>query len=139
MNVEIVFDRTAEIVGMIEKAVGKRGKVVAEAVANDMREQMRLGKKTGRFYNRKPRGAYQASAPGEAPAVVSGELVESIEVQEVEGEGLEVVVKGDLAHTMEFGTAGGKIAPRPFATPAAEAAARTLPNEMAEAVRSVTG
>lgn len=70
--------------------------------------------KSGRMY-----GEHQASAPGEAPAIDLGLLVNSIQGEMV-GE-LSGVVYTDKEYgpPLEFGT--HRIAPRPFFGPAAEA------------------
>lgn len=70
--------------------------------------------KSGRMY-----GGHQASAPGEAPAVDTGALIGSIQT---EVQGTEGVVFTNMGYAvfLEYGTR--HMAPRPFMTPAAEAA-----------------
>ena len=75
------------------------------------------GPKSGRVYARSGK-PHQASAPGEAPAVDTGNLVNSLQI-EMEGD-LTAVVFTDVeyAPTLEFG--GAKMAMRPFLGPAAQ-------------------
>ncbi len=69
--------------------------------------------KSGRMY-----GAHQASAPGEAPAVLSGELQGSY-TAEPDGVGRAVAYSDDpKAPLLEYGTR--RMAARPALTPAAE-------------------
>lgn len=72
------------------------------------------GSRSGRIY-----GEHQASAPGEAPATLTGNLKNTI-VAEPEGDGTKrwvVAVGAEQGAGLEFGTQ--KIAPRPFMRPAA--------------------
>lgn len=76
--------------------------------------------KHGRLYRRPGGRLHQASAPGEAPAIDTTALVQSIQVA-WEGE-LTATVATDrpYAAALEYGTV--RMAPRPFFTPAAEGA-----------------
>ncbi len=76
------------------------------------------GIKTGRFYYRpKPKGGrYQASAPGEPPAIRSGNLLRSIKESfpsQLKGE---ITIRAPYAIYLEEGTP--KMATRPFVRPA---------------------
>ena len=73
------------------------------------------GSRSGRMY-----GTHQASAPGEAPAVDTGNLKNSIRAMP-DGDGTRVwrvSVGAEYGAGLEFGTA--KIAARPFMRPSAE-------------------
>lgn len=72
------------------------------------------GPKSGRMY-----GGHQASAPGEAPAVDTGALISSVQT-DVQGTEGSVFTNMESAPYLEYGTS--QMAPRPFFTPAAEAA-----------------
>lgn len=72
------------------------------------------GPKSGRWY-----GGHQASAPGEAPAVDTGTLINSVQT-DVQGTEGSVYTNQEVAPMLEYGTS--RMAPRPFFTPAAEAA-----------------
>lgn len=78
--------------------------------------------KSGRTYKRGSK-SHQASAPGEAPAIDTGNLVNSIEVKHPK-KLLATVGPSDVeyAAVLEFGSEDGKIAARPFMSPAAEKA-----------------
>ena len=71
-------------------------------------ESIRGGSKTGRRYSKKGK-TWTASAPGEAPANVEGDLADSIAAKAGQGGEAETVVTDWKAHTMEFGTAGGRL------------------------------
>lgn len=70
--------------------------------------------KSGRVY-----GGHQASAPGEAPAIEAGHLVNSIQTN-AEGLSATVGTNAEQAPVLEFG--GARILPRPFFGPAFEKA-----------------
>ena len=73
---------------------------------------------SGRSY-RKGSVIHRASKPGDAPAVDTGRLVQSISAQQVTPFHWRVGTNLEYALLLEFGTA--KIAPRPFMRPAAQA------------------
>lgn len=116
--VTLVFNRIPQLAAAMRAAVDA---AVAET-ARDIEARAGEGMaetKHGRTYRRGD-AAHRASAPGEAPAIESGDLVGSIRAGEV-GPGRWVVASDDeKAPTLELG--GGRIAPRPFLKPAAEAA-----------------
>lgn len=78
-----------------------------DKVAETMRFLMRLPK-SGRFY-----GRHRASAPGQAPAILSGKLIGSIGEPVVRGLTGTLRVTAPYAGFLERGTP--LIAPRPFA------------------------
>ncbi len=98
------------------------------------------GPKTGRIYRRKRQSAkggyieHQASAPGEAPATDTANLVGSInsDFSNIENLEAEVNVGAGYGPDLEFGTV--KMAARPFMGPAAEKAAEALPEVVAAAI-----
>jgi hypothetical protein len=79
-------------------------------------------------------GWHQASSPGEAPAVLSGHLKDSASVDSIP-QGQAVTWDTDYAAALEFGA--GRIAPRPFARPAATKAFPGFVSRVANAIRSV--
>lgn len=81
--------------------------------------------KTGNMY-----GNHQASAPGDMPAMDTGNLANSIMVEFEEPTIAVVYTNVDYSAHLEFGTM--RMAPRPFMTPAAEA---VRPEFEAEAAR----
>ena len=72
------------------------------------------GPKSGVVY-----GNHQASAPGEAPAIDTGNLINSLQIEETGDLEMTVSVNAEYAEALEFGTS--KMAPRPFMEPATEA------------------
>ena len=77
---------------------------------------------------------HRASAPGEAPAVDLGELINSYTTQ-IDGLHASVSSSLALAALLEGGTR--KMAPRPAAAPAAERARESFPRKVDEAVKGV--
>lgn len=123
--------------GEVRKAVEATLKGAAQMVANDAKQRVARGPKTGRVYttrfatNRSTGGIFpteqrvphQASAPGEAPATDTGKLVSSI-VSDAQGLTAYVEARSVYAVWLEYGTRPGRphsIAPRPFMVPAFEA------------------
>lgn len=92
--------------------------VTAFEIQADAMESM-TGGRSGRWY-----GNHRASAPGEAPAMDSGLLANTIGVSSVPGVDNDlaamVVANADYAPHLEFGTS--RMAPRPFLRPAFERA-----------------
>lgn len=85
-----------------------------------MAKESMQGAKGGRVYPRTGGNYHQASAPGEAPAIDTGTLVNSIH-SEFQGLMTGIVFTGiEYAPYLEYGTS--KMAARPFFTPAAESA-----------------
>lgn len=78
------------------------------------------GSKSGAYYERPNRKAHQASAPGEAPAIDTGNLVNSIQSKMVGALSGVVYTNAEYGPVLEMG--GAKMAARPFFTPATEAA-----------------
>lgn len=75
------------------------------------------GVKTGRMYRRPGGGQYQASAPGEPPAIRSGELLRSIGQPQFPAPNVgQLRIGAPHAALLERGTA--KMAARPFIRPA---------------------
>ena len=81
--------------------------------------------KTGRLYLIGGR-IHQASALGEAPANLSGELADSVGFEV--SSPTQIIIGDRVPHGawMEFGTADGRIAPRPHLRPAALGKAREV-------------
>lgn len=87
------------------------------AYAESVAKESMMGPKSGRIYKVSRTGKlHQASAPGEAPAIDTGNLVNSIKHERAGEEGARTYTHTEYAAHLEFGTA--KMAPRPFMTPA---------------------
>lgn len=65
---------------------------------------------------------HQASAPGEAPATDTGNLVNSVQTRRTGDLAAEVSASAEYGAALEFGTEDGHIAPRPFLGPALDTA-----------------
>lgn len=117
------------------RALDETIKGAVQLVANDAKQRVARGPKSGNIYTHffrskngtvfpvEKRGApHQASAPGEAPATDTGRLLNSISADgSFDGTKFEGYVRADVdyARYLEFGTS--KILPRPFLIPSVEA------------------
>lgn len=104
----------AKIPALLEKHVEK----TARDVMDEAKLSMALSK-SGRIYKRGKSGkTHQASAPGEAPAIDTGALVNSLATEKV-SEAVYMVSAGtEYAQALEFGSK--RMAARPFLGPAVE-------------------
>lgn len=99
----------------IRRQVEPRAKAVIKKLIGELRTVIEVsmeGSKSGRSY-----GGHQASAPGDAPAIDTGELFTNM-AESTEDGGLTGVleINTEYAIHLEFGTS--KMEPRPFARPA---------------------
>jgi HK97 gp10 family phage protein len=131
----------------VERAVEATLKGCAMVVANDAKQSVARGPKTGRIYttrfatNRTTGGVFptgervphQASAAGEPPATDTGKLVGSIVG---DGKGLRAYVEARSVYAvwLEYGTR--RIAARPFMVPAFERNRERCANLMRAAISS---
>jgi len=83
---------------------------------------------TGQRQTVTTRTTHRASAPGEAPATDTGELVNSISVEMTRQTEALVMVDAEYGAALEYGTA--RVAARPFLTPAAEGARAAFVRDM---------
>jgi HK97 gp10 family phage protein len=107
-------------VGQISVELRRRAAALVTATAFRIEANAKgsmSGPKSGRIYPRKGR-KHQASAPGEAPAIDTGALVNSIEV--IKNSELSATVGSNMEYAaiLEFG--GVRMAPRPWLGPAFE-------------------
>ena len=86
--------------------------------------------KSGRRY-----GAHQASAPGESPAVKSGDLTGSLDAVQVSDSEVAVFTDDPKAARLEFGD--GRTAARPFMTGAAYELEQELPPAAVNAINEL--
>lgn len=144
IEMRVQNDVTASVAAAIHAGLGKAVDLSLHAVGVTMIEEIESGPKTGQIYFSGPEPLpHQASAPGEAPANWTGKLVASIEPQmtgETEGE---VGAGGGEVHyarQLEQGDPGGRVAPRPFMQPAAEANKQEFIDNVTAAVKeAITG
>ena|SRR3990167_8198414 len=106
-----------QLTGLIRSAIMRGVVRGTESIRNEMIRLILETPKTGRVYTRWG-VSHQASAPGEPPASDLGQLVNSIRTS-YEPQDLIGIVHVGAKHGeyLEFGTA--RMAPRPFARPAA--------------------
>jgi phage gpG-like protein len=88
----------------------------AADVESEVKKEM-AAPKSGRRY-RRGGGMHQASAPGEAPAVDLGQLINSIQIRDESDLTSVVGTNVEYATALEYGTR--KMAPRPVWRPVAE-------------------
>ena len=122
MGIEIVFiSNLGEVTKAIDNTIKERMSEAVQSVRSEVLQTL-TGPRSGRTYKVPgTQRTYTASAPGQPPAQVTGELRQSIS-SEVEGEGKKIVgrVGSDKkkAPMLEFGTKN--MAPRPFLRPTFE-------------------
>lgn len=104
------------------QAVGAQSSGFIRSIAFGLVTEMRLSfskQKSGRLYRRGRTAMHQASAPGEAPAVDTGFLTNSIQVATTGPLTAEIQIPAEYAAYLEFGTR--RMAPRPYVQPAIDA------------------
>lgn len=95
--------------------VSRRIRAYLRTLKTEIARLMRLPK-TGRYY-RKPNGRlYQASAPGEAPAIRTGKLLRSVKEVFPSWTTGQMTISAEYAFHLEQGTS--RVAKRPFLRPA---------------------
>ena len=118
-QVKVAVDRITERVG---RQIISRGTRAVNAIRNAELETLNKPG-SGRVYKKPGGGTYRASAPGEVPARRTGALRQQWTGNvEVNGSGsgfVSITARlvsnvGKYAEYMEYGTPGGKIAPRPY-------------------------
>lgn len=116
MGIDVTFiSNLDEVMKQIDDTAKARMKEAVNTVRNQVTETL-SGSRSGRTYKVPgTQKTYTASAPGEAPAVQTGELRQSIS-SEVEGQGRDIIgrvgtdkIQGKMT---EFGTRN--MAPRPW-------------------------
>lgn len=117
LNTAVLDQLDREMDGRADKAVGK----IAFEVESKAKQLMQGGR-SGRTY-RVPgtKRTYTASAPGEPPAVVTGNLKNSIQTKREKMRVWAVLVSAEYAADLEYGhrtDEGGYVAPRPYLRPA---------------------
>ncbi|MFN3650093.1 MAG: hypothetical protein ACK47B_10985 [Armatimonadota bacterium] len=130
-------------IGRVTKETRRKLAAVVYKTASDIEAHAKVaiqtGPKTGRIYRAEQtvsfksgdtdvsftayagKKGHQASAPGEAPATDTGNLAASITTKKTGLLRAQVTVGAECGAALEFGTADGKIAPRPFLQPAVDA------------------
>lgn len=107
-------------VGKLAAGLTRKARSAARKAALDTKREItdRMSDaKSGRIYKRGQK-IHQASAPGEAPAIDTGTLVNSIQVVDYGRAGAMVYTNTEYAEVLELG--GRHVLARPFMRPAVE-------------------
>lgn len=113
--VSITFNRLPAIISQLGEAAGD----ICEDTARNIEARIKIG--MGEPKHGVLRGAHQASAPGEMPAVDQQNLIAGIDSKRV-NDGLSIVSSSaEYGVHLEYGAPAAGILPRPFMLPAAEA------------------
>lgn len=123
------FNRLPDLQAALPQRTGRVVAQIAHELEADIKERMDEPK-SGRWY-----GAHQASAPGEAPAIDDGQLVNSVQAQQIGPFAWQVATNQAQAPVLEFGGAG--VEARPSFGPAAEAALPVLEQRLAQLLDKV--
>lgn len=110
--------------GSLEKALTEKAKAIDKAkmtalakaallIRADAQKLIQQGPKSGQMY-----GDHRASAPGEAPATDTGNLVRSITIDKPTPDAVTITCRAPYAAALELGTDDGRIEERPFMRPA---------------------
>lgn len=124
--VEVSFNRFAELAGLLPDMVDMEVEATAKDIQADVQVDM-AGPKSGRWYQN-----HRASAPGEAPAMDTGTLANSIDTERESPGAWVVYTNVDYAEYLEFGTV--RMASRPAFVPAAERNAQGFTDRIADAI-----
>lgn len=113
ISLHVKRNRFPELLGQMREQASKAVRETCFAIQEGVLDGMSQGK-SGRIY-----GDHVASAPGEMPAIDTGTLAASIQVDAEPGslQGA-VYTNQETAVFLEYGTT--RMAPRPYLTPAAE-------------------
>ena len=107
-----IVNKVQQCVNSVNSQLPDRASASANAKRTATLEVFR-GQRNGRVYRKPTGGTYRASAPGEVPAVRTGAL--RGQWRPVENNGIPAIdTYVPYTGYMEYGTPGGKIAPRPF-------------------------
>jgi phage gpG-like protein len=124
---KLIFNKIPKLTEGMKREASKVVKSTALEIGRECRESMQEPK-TGRIYYRGGGIEHQASAPGEAPAIDYGMLVNSIQT-EMQSELTAVTFTNmEYAEVLELG--GTRRAARPFMGPAAEKERRLFDQRM---------
>lgn len=137
MSVDVVLTwRGDKISQQVRRATARALVKSAEGVRRQAILLIQKGSKTGQIYNRQGR-FHQASAPGEAPASDTGNLVRSLRVDSSRSAELFVTVAADARYAffLEFGTRA--MSERPFLRPALAQRRRFIESAVARDVRTL--
>jgi len=127
VDIRLSDRRLQDLQGEVEEKAHRAIKKAAFDIEANAKQSM-MGPHTGRVY-----GEHQASAPGEAPAVDTATLINSIGTKMLNRLLAVVYAAAEYALHLELGTT--RIAPRPFMLPAAERVKESFRKAMRQIVR----
>ena len=133
-TIRVKLNRLPEISKVVERKVEGALLAGAQVIEGAAKLKIQTGPKTGRLY---PRGdkVHQASAPGEAPATDTGNLVGGISSEKAGRLKARTTVTSEYATPLELGSADGKILARPFMQPAADESTDTVVELVSQAIK----
>ena len=106
-----------------------------QLIRSEAIRSIQSGPKSGRTYEKyNPRRTHKASAPGQAPASDTGNLVSQI-MSVADGKDTLVESRAEYSKFLEFGTS--KILPRPFLFPASEKSTKKIVQVLIEKLNKV--
>ena len=107
----------------------------AQLIRGEAIKSIQTGAKSGVMYQKyNPRREHRASAPGEAPASDTGNLVSKIIVKQKTKNITNVESNADYSAFLEYGTS--KMEPRPFMLPAFEKSKKPIINAVFKRVKN---
>ena len=112
VRVKIVDNRLNELSGQLRRLASRAVREELMAITKDVKMDMAQTKSGGLYLRSKTGAPHQASAPGEAPAIDSGALVNSIQTTMDGDLSGAVYTNQEYAMFLEYGTT--KMAARPF-------------------------
>lgn len=119
MAVKIVMNKFPQIIKGMESNANQAVRITLFDISAKS-QMLMTGGKSGAYYARPNGKMHQASAPGEAPAVDTGNLINSIQTR------MESFYRGVVYTNAEYGPVlelgGRKMAARPFFVPASKEA-----------------
>lgn len=125
LSVEVKFTGLKQALEALKKAETQLEQPIKDSllgggqlIRSEAVKSIQQGSKTGKIYEKyNPRRTHRASAPGEAPASDTGNLVRNIIVKNTD-DTVSVESNANYSKFLEYGTS--KMLPRPFLFPAYE-------------------
>ena len=118
-NLDKVLSQLSRLNKELEKPFQEVVKGGGQLIRAEAVKSIQSGGKSGIVYEKyNPRRSHRASAPGQAPASDTGNLVSKIRVKQKDKNTTQVESGADYSAFLEYGTS--KMLPRPFLFPAFE-------------------
>lgn len=135
-TIRVRLNRLPEISKAVERKVEGALLAGAQVIEGAAKLKIQTGPKTGRIYKKTKTGAlHQASAPGEAPATDTGNLVGGISSEKAGRLKARTIATSEYATALEFGSVDGKMLARPFMKPSADESEGAIQELVAQAVK----